>query len=203
MEGTMPKYIRLREMSESEVAEVRRLARARQEAVELVKRARLIEYVLDHPEVPATRAAMRVGFGSIASGSEWVKRFNAEGVAGLYNRPKSGRPLTHSEEVRSQVLDVALQKPRSLGYPFEMWTLERLQVALREKHNLRLSRSTIWQWLDDEGLEWKRQESWFHEPERHDPEFVEKRGHHLGVCDAFAQDAGDLHRRMGATGGQD
>jgi transposase len=176
----MPKTIKLREVSEREAAEVRRLAHARQEAVELVRRARLIEYLLDHPEVPATRAGMRVGFGSIASGSEWVKRFNAEGVAGLYNRPKSGRPVVHTAEVRSQVLHWAVQKPSSLGYPFELWTLERLQVALREKSNLHLSRSTIWQWLDDEGLEWKRQASWFHEPERHDPEFVEKRGPSFG-----------------------
>jgi transposase len=172
----MPKTIKLREVSESEAAEVRRLAHARREAVELVKRARLIEYLLDHPEVAATRAAIRVGFGSIASGSEWVKRFNAEGVAGLHNRPKPGHPVIHTEEVRGQVVNLAQQKPGSLGYPFAMWTLERLQVALREKHNLHLSRSTIWKWLDDEGLEWKRQQSWFHEPEKHDPEFVEKRG---------------------------
>jgi transposase len=172
----MPKYIKLRAVSESENAEVRRLAHARQEAVEVVRRARLIEYLLDHPEVAASRAGMRVGFGSNAAGSEWVKRFNAEGVAGLKNRAKSGRPVTHNESIRSEVIDLAVQKPQSLGYPFALWTLERLQVALKEKCKLHLSRSTIWQWLDDEGLEWKRQESWFHEAEKHDAEFVEKRG---------------------------
>ena len=172
----MPKYIKLREVSESEAKEVRRLAHARQEAVEVVRRARLIEYLLDHPEVPASQAGMRVGFGSNASGSEWVKRFNAEGVAGLANRAKSGRPVTHSESVRSEVVNLAVQKPRSLGYPFELWTLERLQVALREQRKLHLSRATIWRWLEAEGLQWKRQESWFQEAERHDPEFVEKRG---------------------------
>jgi transposase len=176
----MPKTIRLREVSEQEAAEVRRLAHARQEAVEVVRRARLIEYLLGHPEVPASRAGMRVGFGSNASGSEWVKRFNEEGVAGLKNRAKSGRPVTHTEEVRSEVINLALQKPKSLGYPFALWTLQRLQVALQEKCNLHLSRSTIWQWLDEEGLEWKRQESWFHEPQQHDPEFVEKRGPSFG-----------------------
>jgi hypothetical protein len=29
--------------------------------------------------------------------------------------------------------------------------------------------------MDEEGFEWKRQESWFHEAEKHDPQFVEKR----------------------------
>jgi transposase len=176
----MPKTIQLREVSEQEAKEVRRLAHARQEAVEVVRRAQLIEYLLEHPEVPASRAGMRVGFGSNASGSEWVKRFNAEGVAGLENRAKSGRPVTHTESVRSEVINLAVQKPRSLGYPFEMWTLQRLQVALKEKCNLHLACSTIWQWLDDEGLEWKRQESWFQEAEKHDTEFVEKRGPSFG-----------------------
>jgi transposase len=176
----MPKYIKLREVGESEEREVRRLAHARQEAAEVVRRAQLIEYLLDHPEVPASRAGMRVGFGSNASGSEWVKRFNEEGVAGLQNRAKSGRPVTHTESVRSEVVNLALQKPRSLEYPFELWTLERLQVALREKRQLHLACATIWRWLQAEGLEWKRQESWFHEAEKHDAEFVEKRGPSFG-----------------------
>jgi transposase len=172
----MPKSIKLRLLTAAEAAEVRRLAQARKEAVELVRRAKLIEYLLEHPEVPASQAGQQIGFGSNASGTEWVKRFNAEGVAGLYNRPKPGRAVIHDESVRSQVVNLALQKPRSLGYPFELWTLRRLQTALCERHNLHLSPSTIWQWLDAEGLEWKRQESWFHEPDQHDAEFVEKRG---------------------------
>jgi transposase len=172
----MSKVIKLREVSESEGAEIRRLAHARPAAVEVVRRARLIAYLLDHPEVPASQAGLRVGLGSNASGSAWVKRFNAEGVAGLQNRPKPGRRATHSQTVRSQLLDLATQKPRRLGYPFELWTLERLQVALWEQRQLHLSCSTIWTWLDEEGLDWKRQQSWFPEPERHDPQSVEKRG---------------------------
>ncbi|HSG43333.1 MAG TPA: helix-turn-helix domain-containing protein [Anaerolineales bacterium] len=64
-------------------------------------------------------------------GIEWVKRFNEKGVAGLMDAERSGRPATHSQEVRSALLDLALQKPRSLGYPFELWTLERLQRAFQ------------------------------------------------------------------------
>jgi transposase len=176
----MPKVIKLREVSESEAAEVRRLAHARQAAVEVVKRARLIEYLLDHPEVPASRAGLRVGFASNASGSGWVKRFNAAGVAGLTNRPKPGRPASHSEQVRSQVLDLAVQKAHSLGYPFAWWTLERLQVALHEKHQVHRSRATLWAWLADEGLDWRRQASWLHAADKHDPQFVEKRGPSFG-----------------------
>jgi transposase len=172
----MPKRIRLRELSAGEVDEIRRLANARKESIEVVRRARLIAYLLDHPDVPASQAGLRVGFGSNATGTQWVKRMNEEGIAGLLNRAKSGRPVTHTEAVRSQVIDLALQKPESLGYPFALWTLARLQTAFQERTDLHLSRSTLWEWLKAEGLDWKRQQSWFHAPAQHDPEFVEKRG---------------------------
>lgn len=109
-------------------------------------------------------------------GIELVKRFNEKGVAGLMDAERSGRPATHSQEVRSTLLDLALQKPRSLGYPFELWTLERLQRAFQERQGVHLSDSTIWTWVEAEGFRWRKQESWFHGPEKHDPEFVQKRG---------------------------
>lgn len=109
-------------------------------------------------------------------GIRWVRRFNEAGVAGLLDAERSGRPLTHDQEIRSALLDLALQKPRRLGYPFELWTLERLQIAFAERQGVHLSDSTIWTWVEAEGFRWRKQESWFHEAEKHDPEFVEKRG---------------------------
>ena len=109
-------------------------------------------------------------------GIHWLKRFNEEGIAGLMDAERTGRPATYSQEIRSNLLDLALQKPRSLGYPFELWTLERLQRAFKERHGVHLSDSTIWTWVEAEGFRWRKQESWFHEPEKHDPEFVQKKG---------------------------
>ena len=110
------------------------------------------------------------------SGCTWVKRFNEGGLAVLADAPRGGRPPTHGPEVRSRLVSLATQKPRSLGFPFELWTLERLQREFEEREGVHLSDSTIWTWLRDEGLHWKRQQSWFHDAEQHDPEFVEKRG---------------------------
>jgi transposase len=74
------------------------------------------------------------------------------------------------------LISLALLKPDSLGYPFKLWTLERLQTAFIERLGVHLSCSTIWEWVEAEGFSWKRQQSWFHEAQKHDPEFVEKRG---------------------------
>ena len=171
----MPKRIRLRTLTKEEEESVRRLANSRRAAARLVQRAKLIEQLIEDETKAASVAAPEVGLSG-AMGVTWVKRFNDSGLAGLEDKPRSGRPASHDEEVRSQVLNLALQKPRSLGYPFQLWTLSRLETALAEKHKLKLVRSTIWQILKAEGLHWKRQQSWFHDAEKHDPEFVEKRG---------------------------
>jgi transposase len=172
----MPKRIHLRSLTSDERIEVQRLAASRKEPIRLVQRARIIAAMDDDAALTATEAGFRAGFHSTAMGPMWVKRFNEAGLSGLADRPRSGHPPTHSQEVRSALISLALQKPRSLGYPFKLWTLERLQCAFEARQGVHLSDSTIWTWMEGEGFQWKRQESWFHEAERHDPEFVEKRG---------------------------
>jgi len=172
----MPKRIELRTLTTEEETEIRRLAKSRKEPMRMVQRARVIEAMLDDPGLPASRAGQQVGFKAAPPGIHWVRRFNEAGLAGLRDGERSGRPPTHSQETRSALLDMALQKPSNLGYPFELWTLERLQRAFKERQGVHLSDSTIWAWVEAEGFRWRKQESWFHKPEQHDPEFAEKRG---------------------------
>jgi len=172
----MPKRIALRTLTTEEETAIRRLAKSRKEPMRWVQRARVIEAMLDDPGLCASRAGEKVGFQGAPMGIHWVKRFNEKGMAGLRDGDRSGRPATHSQETRSALLDLALQKPRNLGYPFELWTLERLQNVFQERHGEHLSDSTIWTWIEAEGFRWRKQESWFRDPEQHDREFVEKRG---------------------------
>ena len=166
----------LRDVNEEEAQQLRTLSGSRTESYRMVQRAKLIVSMLDDKKLTATQAAQQAGFKSGNSGACWVKRFNEDGIQGLSDKPKSGKPRIHTDEVRGQLIDLALQKPRSLGYPFELWTLKRLQTAFRERVRIHLSDSTIWEWLKEEGLHWKRQQSWFREAEKQDEAFVEKRG---------------------------
>jgi len=171
----MPKRIRLRTLTKEEEETIQRLANSRTAAMRLVQRAKLIQRLHEDESIAASVAAPEVGLSGVM-GITWVKRFNELGMPGLEDKPRSGRPASHDEQVRSQVIDLALQKPSTLGYPFQLWTLSRLETALFEKYKVKLVRSTIWQILKKEGLHWKRQQSWFHDAAKHDPEFVEKRG---------------------------
>ena len=168
--------VKLRTLTAEEVTEIKRLASSREEPMRLVQRARIIAYMLEDSSLYASAAGQKAGYASAVTGPEWIRRFNEQGIAGLEDQPHPGRQPTHGQEVHSQLISLATQKPSTLGYPFTLWTLERLQSAFQERHGIHLSDSTIWEWLVTEGLEWKRQQSWFHEAGKHDPEFVEKRG---------------------------
>jgi transposase len=172
----MPARVELRQVSDEEAEALRRLAGSRTAPAAVVQRARIIRALLAEPTLSAGAGARRVGFTREDVGPVWVRRFNAAGIAGLHDAPRSGRPATHTVEVHGQLIALAVQKPRTPGHPFALWTLQRLQRAFAAAHHVHLSDSTIWEWLKAKGLVWKRQQTWFHEPHRHDPAFVEKRG---------------------------
>jgi transposase len=159
----MLKPIKLRPLTAEEESEIRRLAASRKVARRLHRRARVIAVMLDNPNLPATHAGFIAGFRASQSGVDWVKRFNEKGLAGLEDKPKPGRPPTHDQEVRSELINLALHKPETLGYPLQLWTLERLQSAFKERQGVHLSCSTIWEWVGAEGFDWKRKDYWFRE----------------------------------------
>ena len=73
----------------------------------------------------------------------WLKRYLAEGLAGLQDAPRAGRNATVTEEFRKCLLASVRRRPRSLGLAFSMWTLQRLADYLAEKTGLRVSDETI------------------------------------------------------------
>jgi transposase len=150
----MQKAVKLRSLTTEEETEIRRLAASRKEAHRLVQRAKVIVALLDDPKLHSTQAGTQAGFSGRQSGVSWVKRFNEEGLAGLDDKPKAGRPPAHDQKVRSALINLAQQKPDTLGYPFKLWTLERLQTAFKERQGIHLSDSTIWEWVEGEGFNW-------------------------------------------------
>ena len=73
----------------------------------------------------------------------WIKRFNAEGVTGLSDEPKSGAPKQVTEAYRERLLIVVRRRPRSLDQPYSLWTLQRLVNFMAEETGLRFSTETV------------------------------------------------------------
>jgi len=104
----------------------------------------------------------------------WLERFNQEGIKGLSDRPRLGRPPTYDELSKGRVIQAAKSDPRKLGMDFGHWTLDRLVEYAAEHVGISVKRVQIHRWLKREGLRWRKEQTWF--SERCDPQFAEKRG---------------------------
>jgi putative transposase len=69
----------------------------------------------------------------------WHKRWEAEGLAGLANRPRSGRPSKADQGYVELLGRVIEQDPAELGYGFSFWTAGRLLRHLEKETGIGLS----------------------------------------------------------------
>ena len=163
--------LRVRELSEAERATITAWCGTQAGAVRLRDRAAIIAWSAEGWWVSDIARIVRVTPQVVR---KWIRRFNAAGLDGLQDQPRSGRPPTYTAEQIGEVIAVALLKPDSLGLPFGCWTLDRLQAYLTEERSLPIKRSRINELLVAEGLRWRTDETWF--GDRVDPKFAEKRG---------------------------
>jgi transposase len=82
----------------------------------------------------------------------WLKRFQAEGIAGRYVRYRGGAPRKVTPAYREQVLFAVRRRPRSLGLPFSRWTLQRLAEYLGEQTGIRVQDETVRSYLKAEDI---------------------------------------------------
>jgi transposase len=163
--------LRVRELSEAERVTIEAWRGTRAGSVRLRDRACIVALSAQGWWVSDIARVVRVSPGVVR---KWITRFNATGLAGLQDQPRSGRPPTYSAEQIGEVIAVSLLKPDSLGLPFGSWTLDRLAAYLNEERGLPIKRSRINEILVAEGLRWRTDETWF--GDRVDPRFAEKRG---------------------------
>ena len=168
----MPTTTRVRTLTSEEHAHLERLAASRTAAIRDVERARII--LLNSTGLSISAIAQRLGRHPGRLGP-WIRRFNAEGLAGLADRSRPGRPATYTPQHVALIIDTALRRPTELGLPFACWTLDRLVDYVHAKHQIGIQRSRLDELLLHEGLRWRQDESWF--GARVDPDFAQKRGH--------------------------
>jgi transposase len=167
----VPAPLRARMCLGEERAAIDQLARSRTAPARTVERARIVclsRYGNSVEEIEETLGVCP------ATVRLWLNRFNREGVKGLADRPRCGRPPVYTAEQVGDVVAASLTDPQTLGLPFASWTLDRLAAYLAEAKGLAIKRSRIGELLTAEGLRWREQETWF--GERVDPDFAAKRG---------------------------
>ena len=167
----MPAPLRARFWSSDEQDAIERLARSRTAPARLVERARIVLLSRQCDTVDEIAEKLGVCQDTVR---RWIHRFDRDGVDGLADKPRTGRPPTYTPAEVGAVIAASLTKPESLGLPFSCWTLDRLETYLNEERGLPIKRSRIGEILVAEGLRWREEETWF--GARPDPAFAEKRG---------------------------
>jgi transposase len=175
----------LRQVDAAERAAIEKLASSRKAEARLVERAAMVWRCLQGDPTGAIAAELNLDVRTV---SHWLKAFNTGGLPALEDAPRLGRPPTYSLEERAEVVAAALHRPRERDLPFGCWSLDRLAAYLHEQKHIAIKRSRVGEILTEEGLRWRKQETWFG-AEKVDPDFAQKKGGHRKA----------LHR---AAGGQ-
>lgn len=167
----MPSYLRVRSMRAEEEQVIAKRARSQTASARLVQRAQIVQLGIQGQTVAQIAGELGLDENTVR---KWFKRFNDQGLAGLEDAPRSGAPSRYTAANKARVLEAALTRPQALGLPYGSWTFERLAVYVHDQLGLRMKKTRIFEILRDEGLRWRKPESWF--GERLDPEFAQTRG---------------------------
>jgi transposase len=115
-------------------------------------------------KVPQIAAIVRESEATVL---RWLKRYLAEGLEGLHDAPRPGRPSEVTEAYRAALLAAVRRRPRSVRLPFSLWTLQRLVDYLAEHTGVRVSDETVRRALKQAGLVLSRPQHKISSPDPH------------------------------------
>jgi len=87
---------------------------------------------------------------------EWIARFEAAGVPGLRDRPRSGRPPRAPAAARERLGRAVAGGPASVGQAGGVWTVVTLRLYLFVTEQVAVSGATVRRLLLTLGFRWRR-----------------------------------------------
>ena len=92
---------------------------------------------------------------------KWRRRFSQQGLVGLRDRPRSGRPRRFPAAVVAEAKAITCELPATRGTPTSRWSLadlrdELLVTGLVEE----ISTTTLWRWLAEDAIRPWQHRSW-------------------------------------------
>jgi transposase len=142
----------VRPLGKQEERELSRVIRRGGDA-QAVRRAQVVR--LSARGMPPRRIADLLG-RSWSGVRKTINRFNREGIAGLSDRPRRGRPRKTDQRYVDLVKAAVQTSPHEMGYPFGCWTLERLRQHLARETRVTLSAAHLSRLLAEHGVVYRR-----------------------------------------------
>jgi transposase len=139
-----------------QVAQLEKFLTTRPDARQL-KRAQALLWLADGDSVEEIARRLRVTRQTVYN---WIQQFKSRADLDLKERladgPRSGRPPTALNIIDPLINQVVEKDPRQFGYRRTTWTASLLQIYLKEKHQIEVSRSSISHAIDRLRISWKR-----------------------------------------------
>ncbi len=163
-------------LSDADRAELQRRSRCYTLPHAEVVRAKIVLLAADRLENTQIAARLDVHVGVV---SRWRKRFAGEGMAGLADRKRPGRPRVYAAAVVAEVKAMACEPPEDRGVPQSRWSCADLAARAAEEGLVgSVARSTVRRWLDADAIRPWRYRSWIFP---RDPDFEVKAGRVLDL----------------------
>lgn len=86
----------------------------------------------------------------------WHKLWRKNGIEGLANKPRKGRPSKATEAYCKTLEEVMDKDPSELGYRFAIWTSDRLRAHLEKETGILLSEGRFRALLKKRGYRYRR-----------------------------------------------
>jgi transposase len=160
--------VRLDEQSPEQIAELRTLYRTTKD-VRIRTRSQIILLAIDGLSAPQIARIVQLDSESVR---HHLKRYRDEGLAGIADRPRSGRPPRVTPNYLAAALTAVRRRPRSLDLPYSLWTLPRLLDYLQQQTGLRVSDETLRVHLRAHGISFSQPQ---HKVSSPDPEYTQKK----------------------------
>jgi transposase len=125
----MPALAKSVEIAADDQAELERIVRSSTAEVRMVERAQI---VLCAAEGRSAAEIGRLVGCSTNTAQKWRARYEQDGIAGLRDLPRSGKPLIYSQADRARLIAKACTRPPETpeGAKQERWTYEQLGQAV-------------------------------------------------------------------------
>jgi transposase len=104
------------------------------------RRAQAVREVVDGHTVKAVSATFHFTNSALR---KWVKRFAHEGIHGLLDRPRSGRPAKMTSQSATQLHQLVDQDPLQHGSIHSQWSCRELASVLSQHSGVPLGRESV------------------------------------------------------------
>ena len=163
-------------LTERQRSELQRRAAAYSGPFRDVMRAKAILYAADGASNQEIAERLDVSRQSV---SDWRRRFCHEGLQGLEEKPRSGRPRRFPPAQIAEVKALACELPAQSGVPLSRWSSSELaREAVKRGIVAEVSGTTVWRWLSEDAIRPWNYRSWIFP---RDPRFAEKAGRILDL----------------------